>query len=248
MWALSKVATGAALFAAGGFATHTWLNENMKEFEDLRIGSTKGTVGVYGFKVSPPCNKVYAYLDYHSIPYKFVNVNMPVKAELFFSPYYKRVPIAVVNGKQVNDSAKILEELQGRPYSEEEAKQMEVVDKKIIPAAELVMFATKESVGKVAPEFNEVVAWFVSQSLPKKVQRAYPGADAAQFRPTVVELLAARGTKPYLGGEQPNAVDLALFGVLRNMASLHETQEVLRLPTVQPWYDSCLHRTLHARR
>ena len=47
-----------------------------------------------------------AFLDYHDIPYKVVEVNPMGKKELKWSDY-KKVPVLVVDGEQMNDSTGI---------------------------------------------------------------------------------------------------------------------------------------------
>jgi glutathione S-transferase len=44
-----------------------------------------------------------AFLDYHDIPYKVVEVNPLGKKEIKWSEY-KKVPVLVVDGEQLNDS------------------------------------------------------------------------------------------------------------------------------------------------
>ncbi len=46
---------------------------------------------------------VTAFLDYHDIPYKVVEVNPVGKKEIKWSDY-KKVPVLVVDGEQLNDS------------------------------------------------------------------------------------------------------------------------------------------------
>lgn len=54
-------------------------------------------------------NKVRAYLDYHNIPYTAVEVDpLRKKALAAFPPTYRKVPIAVIDGRQVNGSADII--------------------------------------------------------------------------------------------------------------------------------------------
>lgn len=49
-------------------------------------------------------NKVRAYLDHARIPYVVVEVDPVLKGQLGFSSY-RKVPVAVVNGVQINDSS-----------------------------------------------------------------------------------------------------------------------------------------------
>ena len=46
---------------------------------------------------------ITAFLDYHDIAYKVVEVNPMGKKELKWSEY-KKVPVLVVDGEQMNDS------------------------------------------------------------------------------------------------------------------------------------------------
>ena len=53
----------------------------------------------------PLCNKVKAMLDFHGVPYDVVEVNPLTKSEMAFSKEYKKVPVLVVDGTQINNSA-----------------------------------------------------------------------------------------------------------------------------------------------
>jgi microsomal prostaglandin-E synthase 2 len=65
-------------------------------------------VVLYQYQTCPFCNKVRAYLDMHKVPFTVVEVNPLFKGELAFSKAYRNVPIAVVNGTQVNNSGDII--------------------------------------------------------------------------------------------------------------------------------------------
>ena len=52
-----------------------------------------------------------AVLDYLRIPYKVVEVNPLTKGEIKFSKDYRKVPIVVFDGLQVNDSSPIIEHI-----------------------------------------------------------------------------------------------------------------------------------------
>lgn len=65
---------------------------------------------LYQFEVCPFCNKVRAFLDYHGIAYRVVEVDPLRKTELKrFSSDYRKVPIALIDGQQVNGSAAVIE-------------------------------------------------------------------------------------------------------------------------------------------
>ncbi|GFS33190.1 glutathione S-transferase family protein [Actinidia rufa] len=61
-------------------------------------------VVLYQYEACPFCNKVKAFLDYHDIPYKIVEVNPMNKKEIKWSDY-KKVPILMVDGEQMVDSS-----------------------------------------------------------------------------------------------------------------------------------------------
>lgn len=67
-------------------------------------------VELYQYEACPFCCKVKAYLDYHKIPYKIIEVNPVFKREMKHSNY-KKVPFLIVNGIQVNDSSNIINEI-----------------------------------------------------------------------------------------------------------------------------------------
>lgn len=69
------------------------------------------SVVLYQYEVCPFCCKVKAFLDYHNIPYRVVEVNPLTKAELKWSEY-KKVPVVLLDGReQLNDSSAIISRL-----------------------------------------------------------------------------------------------------------------------------------------
>ncbi|KAK3269432.1 hypothetical protein CYMTET_22126 [Cymbomonas tetramitiformis] len=69
-----------------------------------------GEVVFYQYAVCPFCNKVKAFLDFHNVPYRVVEVNPLFKKELDWSEY-KKVPVLTLNGDQINDSTEIISQL-----------------------------------------------------------------------------------------------------------------------------------------
>eukprot|EP01025_Chloroclados_australasicus_P029892 TRINITY_DN2987_c1_g2_i1.p1 TRINITY_DN2987_c1_g2~~TRINITY_DN2987_c1_g2_i1.p1 ORF type:complete len:352 (-),score=18.27 TRINITY_DN2987_c1_g2_i1:404-1459(-) len=65
---------------------------------------------LYQYQICPFCNKVRAFMDYHNIPYKIVEVNPVTKSELKWSNY-KKVPVLLMDEEQVNDSNIIISRL-----------------------------------------------------------------------------------------------------------------------------------------
>lgn len=74
--------------------------------------SSMPDVVLYQFEVCPFCNKVRAYLDYHNVPYRVVEVDPLRKTELKeLEGDYKKVPIAIINDKQFNGSSAVIDAL-----------------------------------------------------------------------------------------------------------------------------------------
>lgn len=65
------------------------------------------SIVLYCYRSCPFANKVFAFLDHHAVPYAVVEVNPLFKLETSWQSY-KRVPFAIINGKQVNDSDGII--------------------------------------------------------------------------------------------------------------------------------------------
>lgn len=85
-------------------------------------GATPDIV-LYQFEVCPFCNKVRAYLDYHKVPYRVVEVDPLRKTELkVLEGDYRKVPIAIINDKQFNGSAAVIDAvdvlMRGDPVNE----------------------------------------------------------------------------------------------------------------------------------
>jgi len=73
--------------------------------------SFPSSITLYQYEVCPFCCKVKAFLDYHKIPYRVVEVDPLGKSELKWSQY-KKVPVVLLDGnKQVNNSSSIISQL-----------------------------------------------------------------------------------------------------------------------------------------
>jgi microsomal prostaglandin-E synthase 2 len=70
------------------------------------------SVTIYQYAICPFCCKVKAVLDYLQVPYTTVEVDPMSKAQIKFSKDgYRKVPISVVDGTQVNDSKAIVDDV-----------------------------------------------------------------------------------------------------------------------------------------
>ncbi|KAJ4848374.1 hypothetical protein Tsubulata_020441 [Turnera subulata] len=97
--------------AASLAASTTLLREEVHAKERLPHELVPKEVVLYQYEACPFCNKVKAFLDYHDIPYKVVEVNPLSKKEIKWSDY-KKVPILVVDGEQLVDSSVIIDEME----------------------------------------------------------------------------------------------------------------------------------------
>eukprot|EP01065_Artemidia_motanka_P017443 TRINITY_DN2090_c0_g1_i1.p1 TRINITY_DN2090_c0_g1~~TRINITY_DN2090_c0_g1_i1.p1 ORF type:complete len:280 (+),score=116.50 TRINITY_DN2090_c0_g1_i1:63-842(+) len=195
-----------------------------------------GLVGLFRFKGSPPCAKVEAYLDYHGSPYTTVDVNPMFKEALYFSKDYKLVPIAIIKGQQVNDSRDILANLSGG-LSAHEDKLMTMLDKEVVPAAEMLMFESPTNSTLLFEHssslFEKHILPYLTPALAYSLKRKLgAAADADLFKPCLNKLFKEMGSP----GRNPGVTELALFGVLRNMHALPDVQDALKEAGRADWY------------
>ena len=72
----------------------------------------KSDVKLYQYQICPFCNITKSLLAYTNLEYESVEVNPLTKAELKpWSGDYKKVPIAIIDGEQMNGSENILESI-----------------------------------------------------------------------------------------------------------------------------------------
>lgn len=66
---------------------------------------------LYQYSNCPFCNVARASLDFAGVPYVMVDVSPLLKQQVTFTAY-KQVPIAILNGSEVHDSAFIVDYLE----------------------------------------------------------------------------------------------------------------------------------------
>lgn len=180
-------------------------------------------VMLYGNFNSPSTMKVRLYLMHHRIAFEHVNVNPPVKGFV-----YTKVPVLVVNGKAVNDSAVIIKQLAaalGQPF---DAPWEERLAYSLHPSFFYMMSpeetwqAWTASTGPAAgmPRCLGCCLGRVAVGLCKKMADATRDA-VGETRYAIVpprqladEFRAALGKRPYFHGAAPAHVDLSLYGML----------------------------------
>ncbi|GAB4820004.1 hypothetical protein N2152v2_007050 [Parachlorella kessleri] len=77
---------------------------------------------MYQYEACPFCHKVKAFLDYHKIPYRCVEVNPLTKKEISFTQY-RKVPVVLLDGEQINDSSVIISRLSAELEQQQQQQQ-----------------------------------------------------------------------------------------------------------------------------
>ncbi|GMP44669.1 hypothetical protein CsSME_00013501 [Camellia sinensis var. sinensis] len=226
--------------------------------QSMKLFNPKDVV-LYQYQACPFCNKVKAFLDYHDIPYKIVEVNPINKKEIKWSDY-KKVPILVVDGEQMVDSSDIVDKLFERIHPEisvdsasdgdEERKWRGWVDNHLVHVLSPNIYRTTsealESFDYITTHGNfslteRIVAkyagaaamYFVAKKLKKKHNITDERAALYEAAETWVDALNGR---KYLGGSNPNLADLAVFGVLRPIRHLKSGRDMVEHTRIGEWY------------
>uniref|UniRef100_J3LW66 Prostaglandin E synthase 2 n=1 Tax=Oryza brachyantha TaxID=4533 RepID=J3LW66_ORYBR len=235
------------------FATMAAAEAKAKERPPLDL--LPQNVVLYQYQACPFCNKVRAFLDYHDIPYKVVEVNPLSKKEIKWSEY-KKVPILTVDGEQLVDSSDIINILQQRIHpddkvsNEEEEKWRRWVDEHLVHVLSPNIYRTTsealESFDYISKHGNfsfterfavkyagAAAMYMVSKKLKKKYNIIDERASLYDAANTWMEALNGRD---FLGGSKPNLADLAVFGVLRPIRYLRAGKDMVEHTQIGEWY------------
>lgn len=226
---------------------------------------------LYQYKVCPFCWKVKAILGYKKIPYETVEVHPLKKKEIQFSKDYRKVPIYLDrSGKQVNDSTHIMrhidQEFRDRPVFEQnaEAKAKEErwlnwADQTLVRALPPLIYR-KLSDSLTAFDYitkEEKFNWFEQRTIKysgavvmtlvaKKSAKSQGIQDPEQhLQNCLKDWTQALQGKKFLGGDKPNAADLAVFGVLKSVETLPAFKWVEKNPAVRDWFHRVDKAALH---
>ncbi|KAL7614445.1 uncharacterized protein LOC111917453 [Lactuca sativa] len=212
-------------------------------------------VVLYQYQACPFCNKVKAFLEYHDIPYKIVEVNPINKKEIKWSDY-KKVPILMVDGEQMVDSTDIIDKMFQRMHpdsvseDEETQKWRGWVDNHLVhvlspniyrsPSEALESFDYITNHGNfsfterlVAKYAGAAAMYFVSKKLKKRHNISDERKALYEASEAWVDALNGR---QYLGGLEPNLGDLAVFGVLRPIRYLKSGKDMVENTRIGEWF------------
>ncbi|KAL3688892.1 hypothetical protein R1sor_015201 [Riccia sorocarpa] len=256
-----KLDRGLVGMAAGAFSASVALSSIPAALAKERVIADRlpKEVVLYQYEACPFCNKVKAFLDYRDIPYQVVEVNPVGKKELKWSDY-KKVPVVVVDGEQLNDSTAIITSLNrrlGAPELSQEAVEEEEqwrrwVDEHLVHLlspniyrttsealeafdyiAENGNFSRTERI--TAKYFGAAAMYFISKRLKKRHNISDERAALYEAADTWMKAL---GGRRFLGGDKPNLADLAVFGVLRPIRHLRAGEDMVENTSIGTWYSN----------
>lgn len=216
-------------------------------------------ITLYQYQVCPFCCKARAFLDYHRIPYRVVEVNPITKSEVKFSKDYRKVPITVVGKEQVNDSSFIITTLShivrpDRPQTEDEKKWRKWVDGSLVRVLPPNIYRTMREATEAFEYISEMNDFSFVQKyaakylgstamygVSKRLKKRYNIVDEREVlyslaRQWTSEALRG-GTKTFHGGNQPDLADLAVYGVLSSIEGLEAFKDMLQNTDIGPWYE-----------
>ena len=198
-------------------------------------------ITLYQYEACPFCNKVRAYLDSARIPYTTVEVEPMLKSQLSWQAY-RKVPLAVINGRAVADSNAIIDVVEAlaaasppAPPSAREAAWRAWTDDALIKVLTVNLY---RSFGDALQTFDYLTQRNFAPylALPAKYFGAVAmtavarkrrsalgvaaGGERAALRGALEELERGRGGQPFLGGAAPSRSDVVAFGALRSVAAL----------------------------
>ena len=220
---------------------------------------------MFQYKICPFCNRVKAVLDYLRIPYKVVEVNPLTKGEISFSKDYKKVPIVVFDGLQVNDSSPIIEHitedvLKGSSkmmkehsglFTKDTDKWGEWSEKRLAvylyPNITRSMeeswecFGYTEDVSEWSPVNRvgtRVMGTLAMTMANGKIKKKYSIVDERkELQLCLNEWVEALGNKQYLHGDKITLPDLMVFGILRSIEGLSTFVEMMaNNPALEAWF------------
>ena len=208
-------------------------------------------------------------MNYFQIPYETLDVNPLTKAEIKFSPDYRKVPIARIGEEVVIDSSvivgKIAELLRAAHvapakeldafFSPEATRWAEWADMEL--AVLLFPNITRTfgesyqafSYVKDVPHFsmldkisNQWIGATAMWAAQGKIKKKYNITDerAALFA-ALKDWSSEVGEKPFLSGNTPNVGDLCVYACIRAIEGLDAHKDLLANTGIGPWYTRVEH-------
>lgn len=223
------------------------------------------TPKLYKYAACPFCNKVAALLAFKGVAYEGIEVHPLKKKEIEFSSDYRAVPIYIDStGKQVNDSTPIMRHIDAE-FPEHQVFRNDAAEEKWLAWSEKLVQALPTVVYSSFPNswdaFNYITkvgkfGWWDRQMVrlsgamvmtlvAKKIRKRLQIEDAHAFLAQMIQEWSgeALNGKDYCGGSEPNAADIAVFGICKTVAELQAGKLFKANPVFIGWYGRMAERT-----
>jgi len=203
------------------------------------------TPKLYQYAACPFCNKVRSILKYKGIDFETVEVHPLNKKEIAFSEQYRAVPIYIDSqGNQVNDSTPIMryidQEFAQKPVFRTLTAEVEHENKWLAWSDAFVKglpAVIYDSLPRSLSAFNYITkvgkfSWFekrmikysgalIMTMVAKKIKKRENINDPELFlNQKAKEWAVGLNDRPFMGGDQPNGADLAVYGIFQSIANL----------------------------
>lgn len=202
---------------------------------------------LYQQELSPPCSKIRAFLNYYGVEYKVENGKHPTSN-------YKQIPVLEINGRQINDSHVIMQNLapllSGMPLTPEEVRWEKQITFGFQPALEVEFCRDGNDIfkfsGILGKRFSagqlrfliDLVVGPLSFIVYWVFKLRYPDYDVVPTSTYGVKFRRALGSKPFFHGEKPGFVDLSLYGTYAawNEKGCRTVQKFLIASDLEDWH------------
>lgn len=223
---------------------------------------------LYQYAACPFCNKVSALLAYKGVEYDVVEVNPLNKKEIEFSENYKKVPIYIsAEGREIHESNEIMKTIdqdypEKKVFREDEAGQAQN-EKWLTWSEGLVQGLPTVVYGKLGDSiraFDYITktgnfSWMqkrmikysgamIMNLVAKKVKKREEIEDPEQFLTAKIkEWSDGLAGKEFMGGNEPIAADIAVFGITRAVADLNAGEIFKKNAEFWNWFERMLKAT-----
>ena len=224
----------------------------------LAAAAAAPQVLLYQYEVCPYCCATKAFLDHRGLAYSTVEVNPLTKAQIKADGRlkdYLKVPVAVVDGKQVNDSREIVATVRRAVDGTDELSEREqeymgwAHDRfvKLLPANLYRNLGESFEAFRYISEHKEfslptqmllrAVGSLLMWAVQGRLKRKYDIGDERQDLYTAArEWSQSLGDSPFNGGDKPNMADITVFGMIRSMSGMQTYRDLMEQRILTDWY------------
>eukprot|EP01134_Creolimax_fragrantissima_P000274 CFRG0274T1 len=214
---------------------------------------------LYQYDPCPFCNKVRAYMDFHNIAYKVVEVNPMGKKEMSFTDY-KKVPLALINGVEIRDSVKIIDYLQALRVTKGEASVQRTesteqwrewmgstLEKLVSPNLYRTPTEALRAFDYITAVSNfttfeglsaKYIGAFVMYLIGKRNKKRLGIDNERQAMYDALDKWVEEGVadKAFEGGDAPAMIDLEVFGICKALSNMPLFDDIMAHSKISTWY------------